>query len=60
MSADLPFDQTVYLCGDDDGVRDAVAFMLQQHGLRVSAHASGPALLATVDATARPLRGIST
>ena len=49
---------TIFLCDDDDGVRGALSFLLRQHELRVSAHASGPELLATVDAAPKPLRGI--
>lgn len=49
---------TVYLCDDDAKVRESLAFLLRQHELHVSAHASGPELLAAVDAVPKPLRGI--
>ncbi len=48
----------VYLLDDEAAVLDAIAFMLTSRGLDVRAHASGPALLATVDATPRPLLGV--
>lgn len=41
---------TVHLVDDEAAVRDALAFLMQSHGLRVQAHASGPELL---DALAR-------
>jgi two-component system response regulator DctR len=50
--------QTIYLCDDEDGVRDALAFLLKQHNLRVSAYASGPELLAAIDAAPQPVRGV--
>jgi two-component system response regulator DctR len=49
---------TVYLCDDEEEVRKSLAFSLRQHELQVSAHASGPELLAAVDAAPKPLRGI--
>jgi two-component system response regulator DctR len=49
---------TVYLCDDDEAVRRSLAFSLRQHDLQVSAHASGPELLAAVDAAPKPLRGV--
>ncbi len=48
----------VYLLDDEAAVLDAIAFMLTSRGLDVRAHATGPALLATVDATPRPLPGV--
>ena len=48
----------VYLLDDEAAVLDAIAFMLTSRGLDVRAHASGAALLATVDATPRPLQGV--
>ena len=48
----------VYLLDDEAAVLDALAFMLASRGLDVRPHASGPALLATVDATPRPLAGV--
>ena len=48
----------VYLLDDEAAVLDALAFLLASRGLDVRAHASGPALLATVDATPRPLSGV--
>ena len=48
----------VYLLDDEAAVRDALAFLLTSRGLQVRAHASGPELLAAVDATPRPLTGV--
>jgi two-component system response regulator DctR len=50
--------RTIYLCDDDEKVRDSLAFLLREHELLVSAHASGPELLAAIDAAPKPLRGI--
>lgn len=49
---------TVYLCDDDEGVRAALSFLFRQHDLQVSAHAGGPQLLAWVDASPVPVRGV--
>ena len=49
---------TIYLCDDDEGVRTSLAFLLRQHDLEVIAYASGPELLAALEATTPPLRGI--
>ena len=48
----------VYLLDDEAAVLDAIAFMLTSRGLDVRPHATGPALLATVDATPQPLPGV--
>jgi two-component system response regulator DctR len=48
----------VHLLDDEAAVLDALGFLLTSRGLDVRPHASGPALLATVDATPRPLRGV--
>ena len=48
----------VYLLDDDAAVLDAIGFLLASRGLDVRAHATGPELLATVDATPRPLPGV--
>jgi two-component system response regulator DctR len=48
----------VYLVDDEAVVLDALGFLLASHGLDVRPHGSGPALLATVDATPRPLPGV--
>jgi len=50
--------QTIYLCDDDEGVRSSIAFLLRQHDLQVVTHASGPELLAALEAATAPLRGI--
>lgn len=50
--------QTVYLCDDNEGARESLAFHLRQHAFQVRVCASGPELLAAVDAAPRPLRGI--
>ena len=48
----------VYLLDDEAAVLDALGFLLASRGLDVRAHASGATLLATVDATPRPLPGV--
>ncbi|MBE7941914.1 MULTISPECIES: response regulator [Ramlibacter] len=48
---------TVWLADDEEPVRDALAFLLASHGLRVQAHADGPSLLAAL-AAAQPARGV--
>ena len=49
---------SVYLLDDEAAVRDALGFMLGSRGLDVRTFASGPELLAAVDATPRPLPGV--
>ncbi len=39
----------VHLVDDEAAVRDALAFLMRSHGLRVEAHASGPALFEALD-----------
>ncbi len=51
-------EQTVFLCDDDEGVRSSISFLLRQHGLRVATYASGPELLAVLDASTVSPRGI--
>jgi len=48
----------VYLVDDEAVVLDALAFLLSSRGLDVRPHASGPALLATLDAAPRPVAGV--
>ena len=48
----------VHLLDDEAAVLDAIAFLLTSRGLDVRTHATGPALLARVDATQRPLAGV--
>lgn len=48
----------VYLCDDDNEVRKSLEFLLRQEGLPASGYASGPALLAAIDAAAPPARGV--
>ncbi|MFM9916616.1 MAG: response regulator transcription factor [Rhizobacter sp.] len=48
----------VYLLDDEEAVRDALAFLLTSCGLDVRAYASGPELLAAVDAELPPLCGV--
>jgi two-component system response regulator DctR len=48
----------IYLCDDDNEVRKSLEYLLRQEGLPVSGHASGPALLAAIDAAPQPLRGV--
>lgn len=49
---------TIYLCDDDEGVRTSLAFLLRQHELEVISFASGPELLAALEAATVPPRGI--
>jgi two-component system response regulator FixJ len=42
--------QTVFVVDDDAAMRDALAQLLETAGLRVEAHADGPAFLATFEA----------
>ena len=49
---------TVYLVDDEAAVLDALGFLLTSRGLAVRAFASGPALLAAIDTTPRPLTGV--
>jgi two-component system response regulator DctR len=51
-------DQVIYLCDDDADVRAALSFLLRQHGMFVSTHASGAALLSEIDAAPKPLRAV--
>ncbi|WP_423597760.1 response regulator transcription factor [Roseateles sp. MS654] len=44
----------VHLVDDEAAVRDALAFLMRSHGLRVEAHASGPALFEALDRTIDP------
>ena len=48
----------VYLLDDEEAVRDALAFLLASCGFEVRPYASGPELLAAVDAEASPLCGV--
>jgi two-component system response regulator DctR len=52
MNAPLP---AVHVVDDEEAVRDAVAFLLEMHGMQVRRYANGPALLAAL--AAGPLRG---
>ncbi len=45
---------TVHLVDDEAAVRDALAFLMRSHGLRVETHASGPELLAALEAAHEP------
>jgi len=49
---------TIFLCDDDEGVRASIAFLLRQHDLRVETYASGPDLLAALDAWTNRRRGV--
>lgn len=53
-----PTGKVVYLLDDEAAVLDALGFMLTSRGMDVRAHATGPALLAMIDATPRPLQGV--
>ncbi|MDC8784709.1 response regulator transcription factor [Roseateles koreensis] len=48
----------IFLVDDDPDVRDALSFLLGSRGLRVQSFASGPALLAHLDARAAPPQGV--
>ncbi len=48
----------IYLCDDDEGVRNSLSFLLKQHGFSVRAFASGPDLLAAIAEVPAPLRGV--
>lgn len=48
----------VYRLDDEAAVLDALGFLLASRGLDVRAFASGPELLAAIDATAQPLAGV--
>jgi two-component system response regulator DctR len=49
---------TIYLCDDDEGVRNSLSFLLKQHGFSVLAFASGPDLLDAIAKVPSPLRGV--
>lgn len=49
---------TVYVCDDEEAVRTSLTYLLEPEMRAVSAHASGPELLAAVDSAPRPFRGI--
>ncbi|SEL84317.1 two component transcriptional regulator, LuxR family [Roseateles sp. YR242] len=46
---------TVHLVDDEAAVRDALAFLMRSHGLRVQAHASGQEFLDVLDAQPDPM-----
>ncbi len=48
----------IYLLDDEAAVLDALTFLLMSRGLAVRPFATGPELLAAVDAAPRPLRGV--
>jgi two-component system response regulator DctR len=48
----------VYLCDDDEGVRDALRFLLEQHDFVVSAYGAGADLLSAFDLADKPARGV--
>jgi len=58
MSPDHTPPGVVHLLDDEAAVRDALAFLLGSRGMTVRAFATGPELLAAVDATPRPLTGV--
>jgi two-component system response regulator DctR len=58
VNADTRPTGIVYLLDDEAAVLDALGFLLGSRGLAVRAFASGPELLAAVDATPRPLAGV--
>ena len=49
---------TIFLVDDDAGVRDALSFLLGSRGLRVEPYASGPELLAMLDARTTAPHGV--
>lgn len=50
--------KTILLCDDDEGVRGALSFLLSQNGFDVKAFGDGMALLAHMDASPMPMRGV--
>ncbi|ALV05297.1 response regulator transcription factor [Roseateles depolymerans] len=46
---------TVHLVDDEAAVRDALAFLMRSHGLKVSTHASGPELLDALEKEPDPM-----
>jgi two-component system response regulator DctR len=58
MSSDTEPLGIVHLLDDEAAVRDALAFLLGSRGMTVRAFATGPELLAAIDATPRPLAGV--
>jgi len=58
MKEASPFDCIVYLVDDEEVVLDALCFLLSSRGLEVRPHLSGLSLLAQIDRTPRPLRGV--
>lgn len=46
---------TVHLVDDEAAVRDALAFLMRSHGLKVSTHASGPELLEALEKEPDPM-----
>lgn len=55
MTTPLPAQAAVHLVDDESAVRDALAFLFHTHGLPARTYASGPELLAAIDAG--PLQG---
>lgn len=53
-----PEKPAIYLCDDDDSVRSALGFLLRQHDFEVNAFASGPQLLAHIEAAESRVRGV--
>lgn len=58
MNQTSPKDRVVHLADDEAAVLDALAFLLSSRGMEVHPHASGPQLLAALDAAPRPIRGV--
>jgi two-component system response regulator DctR len=49
---------TVFVCDNDEDLRDGIRFMLQGKGFTVATYGSGPDLLQAVDAMTEPVRGV--
>ncbi len=49
---------TIFVCDDEEDVRDGICYMLQQKGFTVATYGSGPDLLQAVDSMTKPVRGV--
>jgi two-component system, LuxR family, response regulator DctR len=58
LASNAPHTGVVYLVDDEAAVLDALDFLLSSRGLDVRSFASGPELLAAIDAAPRPLIGV--
>lgn len=49
---------TIFVCDDEEGVREGICYMLKQKGFTVAPYGSGPELLQAIDTMAAPVRGV--